>query len=65
VIRCPWHGWEFHVPSGEALFGISTRRLRKFDVEIRDDDVYVRVPGANRAKSLVKGTTGGDDDSPH
>jgi nitrite reductase (NADH) small subunit len=65
VIRCPWHGWEFHVPSGEALFGISTRRLRKFDVEIRDDDVYVRVPGVNRAKSLVKGTTGGDDDSPH
>jgi nitrite reductase (NADH) small subunit len=66
VIRCPWHGWEFHIPSGEALFGISTRRLRKFDVEIRDDDVYVRIPGMNRETSLVTGAaTRGEGDRAH
>jgi Rieske Fe-S protein len=44
IIRCPWHGWEFHIPSGDAVFGISTRRLRKYKTDVRDDDIYVAVP---------------------
>jgi nitrite reductase (NADH) small subunit len=47
VIRCPWHGWEFRVSTGEALFGISTRRLRTFDAEVRGSEVYVCVPAAS------------------
>ncbi|HEX3803769.1 MAG TPA: Rieske (2Fe-2S) protein [Solirubrobacteraceae bacterium] len=44
IIRCPWHGWEFHVPSGEAVFGISTRRLLKYQTQVHDGDLYVLVP---------------------
>jgi nitrite reductase (NADH) small subunit len=41
ILRCPWHGWEFDVASGEALFGISDRRLVTYGVEVRDGDVFV------------------------
>jgi nitrite reductase/ring-hydroxylating ferredoxin subunit len=44
VIRCPWHGWEFRVSSGQAVFGISSRRLAKYETELRDGEVYVRLP---------------------
>ena len=39
-IVCPWHGWEFRMADG-ALDADDTHRLRKFDVEVRGDDVYV------------------------
>ena len=39
-IVCPWHGWEFKMEDGVAC-GDPMWKLRKFDVEIRGDDVYV------------------------
>ena len=47
VIRCPWHLWEFDIATGEALFGISTRRLVTYPVEVEQDCVYVLVRAAN------------------
>ena len=40
IIRCPWHGWEFDIADGQA---VADRKwsLRKFDVEVRGEDVYV------------------------
>jgi nitrite reductase (NADH) small subunit len=49
VIRCPWHGWEFRVSSGQAVFGISSRRLAKYETDLRGGDVYVRLPRLHRA----------------
>ncbi len=46
IIRCPWHGWEFFVDSGEAVFGISTRKLVTYAVEVRDGRVCVRIPSS-------------------
>jgi nitrite reductase/ring-hydroxylating ferredoxin subunit len=40
VLRCPWHGWEFHLTSGEHLAG-SNMKLRGFPVETEGDHVYV------------------------
>lgn len=51
VIRCPWHGWEFHVPTGDAVFGISRRRLLKYETEVRGDELYVLVPDRARARA--------------
>ena len=39
-IVCPWHGWEFRMEDG-ALDADDTHRLRKYDVKVRGDDVYV------------------------
>jgi nitrite reductase/ring-hydroxylating ferredoxin subunit len=39
-IVCPWHGWEFKLADGESSADAHFR-LRKYDVELRGDDVYV------------------------
>lgn len=44
VIRCPWHGWEYQVDSGDAVFGISETRLRRFRLEVEGGDVRVYLP---------------------
>jgi nitrite reductase/ring-hydroxylating ferredoxin subunit len=41
VLRCPWHGFEFNIASGENLFGITRARLRKYEVQIDHGRVYV------------------------
>jgi nitrite reductase (NADH) small subunit len=28
VLRCPWHGWEFDIRTGESVGGVDSRRLR-------------------------------------
>lgn len=41
ILRCPWHGWEFDLHSGQCL--TDRRRLKRFPVIIRDERVYVEV----------------------
>ena len=41
VIACPWHGLEFHVPTGRCLAD-PRLSLRVFEVCVRGDDVVVR-----------------------
>jgi nitrite reductase (NADH) small subunit len=45
VIRCPWHGWEFDVRSGDPLFGITSKKLVSYPVEVRGGDVFVYIAG--------------------
>ncbi|MPZ68563.1 MAG: Rieske 2Fe-2S domain-containing protein [Actinobacteria bacterium] len=37
---CPWHGWEYELPSGEC---VADRRLRlpSFEVRVKEGKVYV------------------------
>ena len=39
-IVCPWHGWEFKIDDGTACAD-SKWKLRRYDVEVRGDEVYV------------------------
>ena len=41
ILRCPWHGWEFDLGSGQCL--TDRRRLKRFPVIIRDGGIYVAV----------------------
>jgi nitrite reductase (NADH) small subunit len=43
VLRCPWHGWEFDIETGEALFGIDRRRLQTYPVRVADGRVIVSM----------------------
>ena len=45
VIRCPWHGWEFDLETGHALFGISSRKATVYPVEVKNNEVYVVMKG--------------------
>jgi nitrite reductase (NADH) small subunit len=47
VIACPWHGLEYHVPSGQCL-AYPEIVLRRYPVEVRDGEVVVSL---NRTSS--------------
>ena len=42
VIACPWHGWEFDLATGEALWN-RKRRLRAATVEVDGSELVVRL----------------------
>lgn len=41
-LRCPWHGWDFHPTTGASPGGFDDH-LENFDVDIREDGIYVGV----------------------
>ena len=42
VLRCPWHGWGFDSRTGKSL-DPNHGDVSSYEVDIRDDGVYVRV----------------------
>jgi nitrite reductase/ring-hydroxylating ferredoxin subunit len=44
VITCPWHGLEYHVPTGRCL-AYPEITLRRYPVTVRDGEVVVTVGG--------------------
>ena len=47
VIVCPWHGLEYHVPTGQCL-AYPEITLRRYPVIVRDGEVVVTVGGQRR-----------------
>jgi nitrite reductase/ring-hydroxylating ferredoxin subunit len=47
VIACPWHGWEFDVGTGEAIWDPAVR-VRTFPVEIVADRVLIEIGSSAR-----------------
>jgi nitrite reductase/ring-hydroxylating ferredoxin subunit len=41
ILRCPWHGFEFDLSSGESVADHGRLRLRRFNVEIENEDVFI------------------------
>jgi nitrite reductase (NADH) small subunit len=42
IVACPWHGLEYHVPTGRCL-AFSNIELRTYEVVVEDGKVKVRV----------------------
>jgi len=38
VLRCPWHGFEYDLATGDPLYDVTRGRLRTYDVAVRTDD---------------------------
>ena len=34
ILRCPWHGWEFEIATGESIFNPHKMRTQTFDVAV-------------------------------
>jgi len=51
ILRCPWHGWEFDVKTGQSWFDPSKVRVKQYEVfvEPRSDQ------GSSQMEGLVKG----------
>jgi nitrite reductase (NADH) small subunit len=47
VIACPWHGLEYHVPSGRCL-AYPEITLRRYEVTVSGENIVVRVGSARR-----------------
>jgi nitrite reductase (NADH) small subunit len=44
VVKCPWHGWEFDLTDGRALFGTSSKRLVTYAIDVDEGEVTVVLP---------------------
>jgi nitrite reductase/ring-hydroxylating ferredoxin subunit len=44
IIRCPWHGWEFDVRTGQSWCEPSRIKAKQFPVEITAGDALVKGP---------------------
>ncbi len=42
ILRCPWHGWEFDLLTGQALAD-KRRHLRLFPVSVEEGTIYVTI----------------------
>jgi nitrite reductase (NADH) small subunit len=42
IVACPWHGLEYHVPTGRCL-AYPNIQLRRYEVVVEGDEVKVRV----------------------
>ena len=40
VVTCPWHGWQYNVKSGEAVFNEQIK-VQCYEVKIEGDDICV------------------------
>ena len=47
IVACPWHGLEYHVPTGQCLAD-SRIRIRRYDVTVDGDDVVVTPASIHR-----------------
>jgi nitrite reductase (NADH) small subunit len=53
VIACPWHGLEYHVPTGRCL-AYPHISLRRYDVRVEGEDVVVS-PASSRRPPAASG----------
>jgi nitrite reductase (NADH) small subunit len=42
IVACPWHGLEYHVPTGRCL-AFSNIKLRTYEVVVEDGKVKIRI----------------------
>jgi 3-phenylpropionate/trans-cinnamate dioxygenase ferredoxin component len=42
VVTCPWHGWEYKIPSGEFL-GNASIKVETFPVQVENGEIKVEL----------------------
>jgi nitrite reductase/ring-hydroxylating ferredoxin subunit len=38
ILRCPWHGWEFDILTGQSIFNPHRIRVRTYEVTVEPED---------------------------
>ncbi len=46
ILRCPWHGWEFDVRTGQSWFDPAKVRVRRYQVTLEPEDAVAGAEGA-------------------
>jgi 3-phenylpropionate/trans-cinnamate dioxygenase ferredoxin subunit len=55
ILTCPWHGWEFHVRTGQSWCDPVRLRVRRFEVSVEDGRTLTAAADAPPAPGLVRG----------
>lgn len=53
ILRCPWHGWEFDVKTGQSWFDPAKTRVRSYEVMVESGATLEEEGGG--LSQLVKG----------
>ena len=43
-LRCPWHGWEFEIRTGQSWCDPQSTRARQFQVKVESGETLVKGP---------------------
>ncbi|MDB5568917.1 MAG: uncharacterized protein JWN93_100 [Hyphomicrobiales bacterium] len=43
-LRCPWHGWEFDIKTGQSWCDPNSMRVRQFNVKVEHGEDLVKGP---------------------
>lgn len=58
ILRCPWHGWEFDLRTGQSWFDPAKTRVRKYPVmvetEINLEDDEIGLAGLQRGPYVAE-----------
>jgi len=54
VLACPWHGWEFHVRTGQSWCSPTRLRARRYEVTVEEGTAPPADPDAP-APGLIRG----------
>jgi 3-phenylpropionate/trans-cinnamate dioxygenase ferredoxin subunit len=54
ILRCPWHGWEFDVKTGQSWFDPAKTRVRSYEVMV-ESGATLEEEGNAALPQLVKG----------
>ena len=38
ILRCPWHGWEFEITTGQSIFNPHKMRVKSYQVTVEPDN---------------------------
>jgi nitrite reductase/ring-hydroxylating ferredoxin subunit len=52
ILTCPWHGWEFHLRTGQSWCDPARLRVRRYDVTI--EDLHAPASGMVKGPYLVE-----------
>src|SRR5215470_19667647 len=57
MLRCPWHGWEFDIRTGQSWFYPARVRVRRYDVTVEGEPGgagWVPPPGLTRGPYVAE-----------
>lgn len=58
ILRCPWHGWEFDIKTGQSWFDPARTRVRRYRVSVESgsalEDVQQAPSGRRRGPYIAE-----------
>ncbi|MGH2534597.1 MAG: Rieske (2Fe-2S) protein [Thermomicrobiales bacterium] len=55
ILRCPWHGWEFDITTGQSWFNPGKVRVRRYEVTVEPaGDTESPAPGMEKGPYVAE-----------